>query len=107
VEESKYLSNQDKGIINGLRKNSNAFTNGERSIFTERFLKRLAQGWVKNISEIVMEGRELFGKHFFALRFEDLRRDPLPYLEKIWKLLSFEIDLHWRSNKSQIELKSG
>jgi hypothetical protein len=87
VEESKYLSNQDKGIIAGLREDPAAFTNGDRSIFTERFLKRVAQGWVTNITEIVKEGRELFGEHFVALRFEDLRRDPLPYLENIWKLL--------------------
>ena len=87
VEESKYLSKQDEGIIAGLRKNPDSFTNGNRSIFTERFLERVARGWITNITEIMKEGRELFGEYFLALRFEDLKRDPLPCLERIWEHL--------------------
>jgi hypothetical protein len=93
VEESKYLSNEDKGIVAEMRTNPDKFAKGNRSIFTERFLKRVAQGWVTNLTEIVEVGRELFGEHFFVLRFEDLMRDPRRWLEKIWQLLGAgEID---------------
>src|SRR5215207_8773406 len=48
IEESKFLSAEDKWIIEDLRKDQNQFTNGTRSIFTENFIRRVTAGWMKN-----------------------------------------------------------
>src|SRR6266545_8293880 len=59
VEESKFLSVEDKRIIEGLRRNKDQFT-GNRSIFTETFIRRVAKGWVTNLQETEEDGRRLF-----------------------------------------------
>ena len=64
VEESKFLTAEDKRIIEDLRKDQSQFTNGTRSIFTETVIRRVASGWVKNLKETEDEGHRLFGDHY-------------------------------------------
>src|SRR6266540_320224 len=87
VEESKFLTSEDKRIIADLKVDSASFTDGSRSIFTETFIRRVAQGWVKNLKETEGEGRKLFGKNYFALRYEDLLTHPFNEMSKFWKFL--------------------
>ncbi|HEY5982535.1 MAG TPA: sulfotransferase [Anaerolineales bacterium] len=87
VEESRFLGAEDKRILRGLRDQPGDFGDGGRSIFTEASLRRVAQGWATNITEVESEGRRLFGKQFLALRFEDLMEHPDSELQKIWKFL--------------------
>jgi len=87
VEESKFLSREDKRILQDLRKDQTPFTNGTRSIFTEPFLRRVAAGWVKNLQETEDEGRRLFGDSYFSIRYEDLLSKPFFEVTKLWKFL--------------------
>ena len=87
VEESKFLTTEDKHIIEELRKDQSQFTTGTRSIFTESLIRRVAKGWVMNLQEIEDEGKRLFGKNYFALRYEDLLDDPFKELSRLWKFL--------------------
>ena len=87
VEESKFLTSEDKHIIEELRKEHSQFTNGSRSIFTEAFIRRVATGWVANLQEIEEEGKRLFGENYFALRYEDLLENPFEELTRLWKFL--------------------
>src|SRR5215217_2122753 len=87
VEESKFLSTEDKRIIEDLRKEQTPFTNGTRSIFTEAFIRRVAGGWVKNLQETEDEARKLFGENYFGMRYEDLLSTPFEELTKLWKFL--------------------
>lgn len=87
VEESKFLSLEDKRIIEDLRKDQTSFTNGTRSIFTETFIRRVAKGWVANLTETEEEGGRLFGNHYFSLRYEDLLSQPFGEMSKFWKFL--------------------
>ena len=87
VEESKFLRVEDKHIIEELRRNPDQFTNGTRSIFTKSFVRRVAKGWVANLQEIEEEGKRLFGKNYFALRYEDLLDDPFTEMTRLWKFL--------------------
>jgi LPS sulfotransferase NodH len=87
VEESKFLKVEDKRIVEELRRNPDQFTNGTRSIFTEAFIRRVARGWVANLKEIEGEGQRLFGKNYFALRYEDLLEDPFMEMTHLWKFL--------------------
>ena len=87
VEESKFLSAEDKRIIEDLRKDQTQFTNGTRSIFTETFIRRVAKGWVANLTETEDEARRLFGGNYFGMRYEDLLSTPFDEITKLWKFL--------------------
>lgn len=87
VEESKFLSNEDKRMIEDLRKDQQPFTNGTRSIFTEAVIRRVARGWAANLSEIESEGRRLYGDHYLGIRYEDLLASPFEEMSRLWKFL--------------------
>lgn len=93
VEESKFLTSEDKRIIEELRKDHSQFMNGTRSIFTEAFIRRMAKGWVTNLQEMEEEGKRLFGINYFALRYEDFLKHPFEELTSLWEFLGVkEID---------------
>ncbi len=87
VEESKYLSARDKQIIRGLRNDPNQFMNGNRSIFTDTFLRRVARNWMINVVETDQEGKDRFGSNYCPLRFEDLLAEPFNVMTGIWNFL--------------------
>jgi len=92
VEESKFLKADDKRIIEELRRDQSQFTNGTRSIFTENVIRRVANGWVKNVQETEEEGRRLFGENYCSLRYEDLLTHPFDEMQTIWKFLGVQAD---------------
>ncbi len=106
VEESKFLTSEDKRIIEELRKDQNQFTNGTRSIFTEAFIRRVAKGWVTNLQEIKDEGKQLFGKNYFALRYEDLLNDSFGEMTRLWKFLGVKKNDKALSKKIKTEMES-
>ncbi|MEW6400793.1 MAG: sulfotransferase [Chloroflexota bacterium] len=92
VEESKFLTPEDKRIIEELRRDQSQFTNGTRSIFTEAVIRRVAKGWVTDLQETEDEGRRLFGENYFALRYEDLLLHPFDEMQKLWAFLGVKAD---------------
>ncbi|CAG1012472.1 hypothetical protein ANAEL_04425 [Anaerolineales bacterium] len=87
VEESKFLTSEDKRIIAALKVNSAPFIDGSHSIFTESFIRRVAADWVKDLTETEDEGRRLFGEAYFDLRYEDLLTQPFDELTRLWNFL--------------------
>jgi hypothetical protein len=87
VEESKFLTHEDKRIIADLKVDSVPFTDGRRSIFNEAFIRRVAKGWVKNLQETEDEGRRLFDGNYYGLRYEDLLQTPFDEMRKLWSFL--------------------
>lgn len=87
VEESKFLTAEDKRILADLRADPAPFSDGRRSIFTETFIHRVAQGWIRNLQETEDEGKRLFGRNYFALRYEDLLSEPFKEMSRLWKFL--------------------
>lgn len=87
VEESKFLTPEDKRIISDIRADSTSFTDGRGSIFTESFIRRVAKGWVMNLQETDEEGRKLYGKNYLSLRYEDLLKYPFKEMSRLWKFL--------------------
>jgi LPS sulfotransferase NodH len=92
VEESKFLSSEDRRIIEDLRKDQSQYTNGTRSIFTETFIRRVAGGWVQNLQETEDEARKLYGEKYFGIRYEDLLAHPFDEMQKLWKFLGAQAD---------------
>lgn len=106
VEESKFLSAEDKRILEDLRKDQNQFTNGSRSIFTETFMRRVAKGWVQNLQETEEEARRLFGDQYFGMRYEDMLSTPFEEMTRLWKFLSVKKVDDALEEKIQAELSS-
>jgi len=106
VEESRYLSEEDRGIVLSLRKNPHAFVDGTRSIFTEPMLRRVAGGWAVNVQEIQEEGRRLFGARYIAVRYEDLLDDPERMMRRLWRFLGVRRLPKALGSKIRVEMES-
>lgn len=87
VEDSKFLTGEDKRIIAALKVEQTPFTDGRRSIFTGDFIRRAAAGWVANLTETESEGKRLYGARYFALRYEDLLKTPFAEMGRLWQFL--------------------
>jgi len=87
VEESKFLTDEDKRIVEDLRKDQTPFTDGTRSIFTENFIRNVASRWVNDLTETDAEAHGLYGKQYHTLRYEDLLETPFAEMKKLWKFL--------------------
>jgi len=87
VEESRFLSAEDRRTIEDMRKDQTSFTNGTRSIFTETFIRNIATRWVKDLTETDAEARRLYGKNYHSLRYEDLLEAPFNEMTKLWEFL--------------------
>jgi hypothetical protein len=93
VEESRFLTVQDRRIVEDLRRDQAPFMDGSRSIFTEAFIRRVAKGWAANLQETEEEGRRLYGGNFHSLRYEDLLKDPFEQMALLWTFLGVgEVD---------------
>jgi hypothetical protein len=87
VEESKFLTAEDKRIITDLQTDPVPFSDGRRSIFTETFIRNIAARWVNDLTETDAEAKRLYDEHYHALRYEDLLDHPFDEMTKLWKFL--------------------
>jgi hypothetical protein len=88
--EEKYLRPGDNRLIADLRKNPEAYISGEKSIFTEAWLRGIHQGvpsWRDNLAESEAEGKRLYGERYFPIRYEDILSNPLDAMTKLWLFL--------------------
>ncbi len=98
VEESKFLTAEDKRIIADLRLDPAPFNDGRRSIFTETFIRRTAGDWAHDLQETEDESRRLFGDNFYGLRYEDLLEHPFDEMKKVCGISWASMPIH-RSKK--------
>ncbi|MEW5870895.1 MAG: sulfotransferase [Chloroflexota bacterium] len=92
IDFPEQLSREDLQIRDDFVRSPEPFLNGERSIFTEKGLRRAAEGWVRNVTETHQLGQELFnqtgfGERYYALRYEDLLQQPWGEMCKLWSFL--------------------
>ncbi len=87
VEESKFLSGEDRRTMEALRTEPEAFSSGKRSLFTPAFIRRMATSWATDVSVVEAEGKRLFPLGFLTLRYEDLLREPFEEMSKVWRFL--------------------
>lgn len=87
VEESRFLTAEDKRILADLQTDPAPFSDGCRSIFTETFIRDIARRWADDLSEIDAEAQRLYRQAYHSLRYEDLLENPFVEMTKIWKFL--------------------
>ncbi|MBN2550291.1 MAG: sulfotransferase [Anaerolineales bacterium] len=78
---------EDLRIREEFSRQPEPFLHGERSIFTEKGLRRAAEGWVRNVTQTHQQGQQLFGEQYFSLRYEDMLRNPWEELTRLWSFL--------------------
>lgn len=89
--EEKNLDAADRKIMNELAQDASPFVSGEKSIFTERFLRRIATRWAKDVLEVDKAGSTLYGERYFVLRYEDLLQEPMRWMTALWEFLDVEV----------------
>ncbi len=100
VEDSKFLTAEDRRIIEDLKRDQTPFTDGRRSIFTDAFIRQIAQRWADDLTEIDSEAKRLYPDSYFSLRYEDLLAHPFDEMQKLWAFLgvsteaSLETEIH-------------
>jgi hypothetical protein len=92
VEDSKFLTAEDRRIIEALKIEQTPFTNGTRSIFTEPFIRQIAQRWADDLNEIDSEAKRLYPDAYLPLRYEDLLAQPFAEMGKLWAFLGVTVD---------------
>jgi hypothetical protein len=92
VEDSKFLTAEDRRIIEALKVDQTPFTDGRRSIFTEPFIRQIAKRWADDLNEIDSEAKRLYPDAYFSLRYEDLLAQPFAEMQKLWGFLGVTVD---------------
>ncbi|GAB4502909.1 MAG: sulfotransferase [Anaerolineales bacterium] len=92
VEDSKFLTAEDRRIVAALKLDQTPFTDGRRSIFTESFIRQIAQRWADDLTEIDAEARRLYPDAYISLRYEDLLAAPFAEMQKLWAFLGVQAD---------------
>jgi hypothetical protein len=87
IDKPEHLSKEDLQIRSDFSQNAEPFLNGERSIFTEKWIRNAAKSWVKNVSETDRLGKDLYGERYLAIRYEDLLADPWQGMLQVWDFL--------------------
>ena len=90
IEESKFLTAEDKRIIADLKTDPAPFSDGRRSIFTEIFIRNIASRWVDDLTETDAEAEKLYNENYHSLRYEDLLTNPFGVMKKLWAFLGVE-----------------
>lgn len=87
VEESKFLTTEDKRIMADLKADSAPFSDGRRSIFTETSIRNIARRWADDLNEVDAESKRLYGENYISLRYEDMLTQPFSEMSRLWKFL--------------------
>lgn len=84
------LTEEDRRLREEFARDPQPFLSGQRSIFTEKGLRRSAEGWIRNVTGTDAAARALYGEKYLTLRYEDLLADPLPTLKIMWAFLGVD-----------------
>ncbi len=87
IDRQDKLTGDDRRIRTDFIKDPQPFLHGERSIFTEKQMIATTGSWAKNVIETELEGKRLFGEHFYQFRYEDLMAEPWEEMRKMWLFL--------------------
>ena len=87
---AEHLSKQDLHIRDSFAQNPDPFLKGEKSVFTEKWLRNMTQQWAQNVMETHNVGRELYKDQYLVLLYEDLIRQPVETMKLVWDLLGVD-----------------
>ncbi|MBT3392117.1 MAG: sulfotransferase [Chloroflexi bacterium] len=94
IDATQHLNRQDWAIRADFKRDPEPFMRGERSIFTEKAIRRAAESWVENVTETDQMGKELFGEQqYAAVRYEDILKTSWESMSRLWDFLGADTRL--------------
>lgn len=87
IDAPQALPPMDLKIRDDFARNPAPYFSGEKSIFTEIALRRMAEGWARNVQETDAAGRDLYGKQYHVLKYETLLAQPYETMAALWRFL--------------------
>lgn len=87
IDSPQHLASEDLQLRDEFVRQPEPFLHGDRSIFTEKGIRRAAEGWVRNLVETDRAGRELYSEHYLVIRYEDLLAQPWEIMSHLWEFL--------------------
>ncbi len=106
IDATQHLKKEDWAIRDAFESDPEPFLHGERSIFTERGIRKAAEGWVCNVTETDELGRQIFGQQYISLRYEDLLAAPWEQMPRLWHFLDVDTTLPGLTETLTTELAS-
>lgn len=91
IDATHHMSKEDFQIRDAYARDTGPFLRGERSIFTEKGIRRAAEGWQHNVTTTCQAGQELFGAQFLTLRYEDMLERPWVELSRVWEFIGADV----------------
>jgi len=90
IDQVQTLSQEDLRIRQDFAHNPQPYLSGQYSLFTETYLNNAAQGWARNVTETDREAREILGKNYHHLQYEQLLDDPYQEMTTLWEFLGVD-----------------
>jgi len=81
------LTPEELEIRDAYLEDREGFLASGRSIFTEERLGQLARRWSYRVGKAHRDGTALYGERYLEIRYEDLLRDPMTDLRRVFELL--------------------
>jgi hypothetical protein len=91
IDATQHMSKEDFQIRDAYARDAGPFVRGERSLFTDKGIRRAAEGWMHNVRTTCQAGQELFGEQFLTLRYEDMLEHPWDELRRIWEFIGADV----------------
>ena len=105
IDASQHLSKEDLAIRDEFRRNPDVFLGGQRSLFSEKGFHRAVEGWVQNVQETDLLGKQCYGVRYHSLRYEDLIDQPWDTICRLWVFLG--VDLNPKGLRRTLEEELG
>jgi hypothetical protein len=91
IDATQHMGKEDFQIRDAYARDPQPFLHGERSLFTDKGIRRAAEGWLHNVTATCQVGQELFGERFLTLRYEDLLDRPWDELRRVWEFFGADV----------------
>jgi hypothetical protein len=85
-----HLYAADLAIRDAFIADPEPFLSGERSLFTESELRRMAASWAQNLAETDQQARWLYPDRYHVLKYENLIRQPYDTIANLWHFLGVD-----------------
>jgi len=90
IDGPQFLPKDELRIREDFAHDPEPYFRGEKSLFTERSLRRMVSGWVQNVSETDAKGRTLYGENYHVLKYEELLDKPYETIAAVWDFLGID-----------------
>lgn len=106
IDATQHLTKEDWAIREDFERDPEPFLRGKRSIFTERGIRKAAEGWLRNVTETDELGRQIYDQQYISLRYEDLLAESWEQMRRLWHFLAVDTTLPGLAETLTTELAS-